>query len=208
MAIPTGLGAQFGVGEETTHGTGVTVDRFYEFTNETMSLEIERLQSRGLRAGTRIQRSDRWAAGSKTVGGNVEFELANKSFGLWLKHMFGGVATAQPDAGGNPTVYEHTFTAGDLPAGLTVQVGRPSTDGTAQPFTYDGCVVEDWELDATVGEIARLAVTLNGQDETTGTSLASLERRLVLLDSNNKRFINQYQMRVSCHARVVIRFCL
>lgn len=183
MAIPSGVGAQLMTGEESTHGTAVTVDRGYEFVSESLSKSIERLESAGLRAGKRVQRSDRWAPGLVTVGGDITMELANKSFGRWLKHMFGGVASAQPNAGSHPTVWEHTFTPGDLPAGQTIQVGRPSTDGTAQPFTYEGCVVESWELAARVGEICSLAVTINGEDEVTATGLqtASYPSALSLL---------------------------
>lgn len=183
MGIPSGVGAQLMTGEESTHGTAVTVDRGYEFISESLSKEIERLESAGLRAGTRVLRSDRWASGAVTVGGDIEMEVANKSFGRWLKHMFGGVATAQPDAGGNPTVYEHTFTPGDLPAGQTIQVGRPSEDGTVRPFTYEGCVVESFDLEAAVNEICKLTATVNGEDEVTATSLetASYPSDLTLL---------------------------
>jgi len=173
MAIPSGLGAQLGIGAETTHGTAVTVSRFYEFVNESVTATYERLESSGLRAGTRVQRTDRWATGSVSVGGAIEMELANKSFGLWLKHAMGGGAATQPDSTNSSTVYELTYTPDDLPAGLTVQFGRPSTDGTAQPFTYDGVNIVDWELEAALDEIARFSVGVNGQGETTGTALAT-----------------------------------
>jgi hypothetical protein len=173
MAIPTGVAAQLGIKTETTHGTPVTVDRFYEFTSESLSMDVDRMESSGLRAGTRVLRSDRWVAGSKTVGGDVEMELANKSFGLWLQHMFGSVATSQPAVATDPTVYEHTFTPGDLPVGFTAQVGRPSSDGTVQPFTYEGCVIPSWELSASVDEIGKVKATVDGEDELTGTALAT-----------------------------------
>ncbi|MGH3834191.1 MAG: phage tail tube protein [Pseudonocardiaceae bacterium] len=173
MAIPSGLSAQLGIAEESTYGTPVTVTRFYEFTTESVQLEIERIESQALRSGTRVQRSDRWSSGQKSVGGDVEMELANKSFGLWFKHMLGGVSSAQPDAGGNPTVWEHSFTPGDLPTSLTVQVGRTDVGGTTRPFTYHGCRVASWKIEAAVGEIAKVTATLLGEDEDTATGLAS-----------------------------------
>jgi len=172
MAIPSGLSAQLGFAEESTYGTPVTVTRFYEFRSEEMKLEIGRIESQALRSGARIQRSDRWSAGQKNVGGDIELELANKSFGLLFKHMFGGVSSSQPDAGGNPTVWEHTFTPGDLPTSLTAQVGRTGVDGTTRPFTYHGCRVASWSLEASVGEIVTLTLSLLGEDEDTATGLA------------------------------------
>lgn len=172
MAIPSGLSAQCGVVDEVTYGTPVTVTRFYEFTGDGPQLDIERMESAGLRSGTRVQRSDRWVAGKRSVEGDLELELANKSFGLLLKHMMGGVATAQPDAGGNPTVYKHTFTPGDLPVAMTVQMGRPDVGGTVRPFTYHGCRVSEWEIACSAGEIATLKLSLLGEDEDTVTALA------------------------------------
>jgi hypothetical protein len=173
MAIPSGLSAQCGVVDESVYGTPVTVTRFYEFTGDGPVLEIERMESAGLRSGTRVMRSDRWVAGKKNVSGDLELELANKSFGLLLKHMMGGVATAQPDAGGNPTVYKHTFTPGDLPTSMTVQMGRPDVGATVRPFTYHGCCVNDWEISCSAGEIAKLKLSLIGEDEDNSTALAT-----------------------------------
>lgn len=169
MAIPTGLAAQLGVALETTYGTPVTVTRFYELTSESMKMEVERLESQGLRAGTRVLRSDRWVAGKKTVGGDLNLELANKSFGLLFTHMLGTAAVTTTATG----VYTHTFTPGDLPVGLTVQVGRPLNTGTVQPFTYHGCRVASWEVSAAVGEIGKLKMSLIGEDEDVSTELAS-----------------------------------
>lgn len=172
MSIPSGLSAQIGTAEEVTYGTPVTVDRFYEFRSESLKLDIERVESSALRTGQRVLRSDRWSAGKKSVGGDVVMELANKSFGRWFKHMLGGTATAQPDAAGNPTVYKHTFTPGDLPVGQTVQVGRTDVGGTTRAFTYHGCRVGSWKVECSVGEIATVTASLIGEDEDTATALA------------------------------------
>lgn len=174
MAIPSGLSAQLGTAEEVTYGTPVTVDRFFEFRGSgPLALDIERIESQALRAGRRVQRSDRWVAGKKDVKGDIVVELANKSMGRLWKHALGGVATSQPDAGGSPNVYLHTFTPGDMPTGLTVQVGRPDTGGTVRPFTYHGCKVASWELACAVGELAALKLSMIGEDEDTSTGLAA-----------------------------------
>lgn len=173
MPIPSALSAQIGFAEESVYGTPVTVTRFYEMREESLKQDIARIESSALRAGTRILRSDRWAPGKKSVGGDVTFELANKSFGFLAKHALGGIATAQPDAPGNPTVYKHTATPGDLPVSLTGQVGRTDVGGTTRPFTYHGLRVASWELACAVDDIATLKCSFLGEDEDTGTALAS-----------------------------------
>lgn len=173
VAIPSGLSAQMSFVDETVYGTAVTTTRFYEFRDEGLKQDIDRIESTALRAGTRVLRSDRWSGGKKSVGGDVTFELANKSFGLLLKHMFGGVVSAQPASGTDPTVWDHTFTPGDLPTSLTGQVGRPDVGGTVRPFTYAGLRISEWELSCAVGEIATIKTTFVGQSEDTATALAS-----------------------------------
>lgn len=172
MAIPSGLSAQLMTGEEAVYGTPVVTDRAYEFRSEALQLEIARIESSALRAGTRVQRSDRWAAGQRSVSGDITMELGNKGFGRWWKHALGAVATSQPDAAGTPSVYKHTFTPGDLPIGQTIQVGRPDVGGTVRAFTYHGCVVAGWTLEWSVGELATLACSILGEDEDTTTALA------------------------------------
>lgn len=173
MAIPSGLDAQLMTSEETVYGTAVTVDRGYEIRSESLSLESQRIESSAIRPGKRVLRSGRWFQGQRSVGGEITMELGTVSFGRWFKHCFGGVATSQPDATNSPTVYLHTFTPGALPVGLTVQVGRPDTSGTVQPFTYTGCKVASWTLSSAIGEIVTFAPTLLGRDETTATALAT-----------------------------------
>ncbi len=172
--MATALDAQIGFVDESTYGTPVTVTRFHEFVSETLKMDQARLESSALRSGQRVQRSDRWALGKKTVGGDVTFELANKSFGLLFKHLFGGVATAQPDSGGSPTVYRHTFTPGAYPTSLTAQVGRTDVSGTTRPFTYHGLRATSWELGCAVDQIASLKVSFDGEDEDTATGLATV----------------------------------
>lgn len=171
---PSGLSAQLGVVDEVTYGTKVTVTRFYEFLNETVKQDIARIESKGLRAGTRTLRSSQWVAGAKKPAGDVQFEVGNKGFGLLLKHMFGAVTSSQPSAGPDPTVWDHTFTPGDLTGkSMTAQIGRPDQAATVRPFTYSGVKVGKWELGAKINEIPSLKLSLLAQDEDTATALAS-----------------------------------
>jgi len=173
MAIPSGLSAQLGAGEETTYGTAATISRFFPFRTESLALDVQRMESTALRSGGRLLRADRWAPGRRSVAGDVALEVETQGLGLWFKHALGGVTTDQPDASGAPEVYRHRFAIGDLPTGLTVQVGRPDQAGTVHPYTYTGCRISSWTLECQVDEIATLQLSLLGQDCTTATPLAT-----------------------------------
>lgn len=174
MGIASGMSAQLMTAEELTYGTPVTTDRGFEFRSESLKLDIERIESQGIRAGQRVLRSGQWYPGKKSVSGDVVMELGNKGFGRWWKHALGGVATTQPDAVASPTVYLHTFTPGDLPVAQTIQVGRPDVTGTVRPFTYHGCRVGSWKLESSVSELAVLTMSMIGEDEDTAAALAAV----------------------------------
>lgn len=174
MGIASGMSAQLMTADETVYGTPVTTDRGFEFRSESLKLDIERIESQGIRAGQRVLRSSQWYPGKKAVSGDVVMELGNQGFGRWWKHALGGVVTSQPAAGPSPTVYLHTFTPGDLPVAQTIQVGRPDVGGTVRPFTYHGCRVGSWKLESSVSELAVLTMSMIGEDEDTATALASV----------------------------------
>lgn len=174
MSMAGGLSAQFGMKAETTYGTAVTVDRFLEFNSESVAQSIERIESAGLRPARRVLSTTDWVAGKKSIGGDVDFEVQSQGFGLLLKHCLGSVASAQPNAGSAPTVYEHTLKVGALDGlSFTGQFARSDTGGTIRAFTYAGCKVASWELSCSVDGFLMLKTSLLGQSETTATGLAT-----------------------------------
>lgn len=172
MAIRSGLAAQLGAVAEDTWGTYKAPTSFIEFTEESLELQIERIESPGLRASNRVLRTDRWAAGQKRVEGSISFEAPSKGLGLWLKHALGSVNITTPSGATNSRLHAHTL--GDpYGLGLTVQVGRPDSSGTVQPFSYTGCKIDELTLSNSVDEFLMVEATIVGEDETTSESLAS-----------------------------------
>jgi hypothetical protein len=164
--------AQVGFAAETTYGTYVVPTRFLEATSFPLKYEIERIESAGLRAGTRVQRSAMWAPGTKGVSGSIEFEVPNKQFGLIFKHMLGAVAITTP--GGATATRKHSHTLAD-PTGqsLTIQGGVPDIANVSQPFTFLGCKFTGWELSNDINGFLMCRVDVDGQDSSTAQSLAS-----------------------------------
>lgn len=167
MPIPSGVAAQFAYKRETTKNTRIVPDHWLEFVSEGLQLRKARIERTGRRAGRRT--SHGWAVGNSWVEGPVAFEAVPQSIGELLRLMLGSVNTS----GAGP--YIHTFTPGDLPT-ATIQVGRPSTDGTVRPFDYIGCMFDGWTLsfDATGdGSMVMLEGSIIGYEEQTNQTLAT-----------------------------------
>lgn len=170
----SGLWSQLGMAAESTVGTYATPTRFLEFTEESLKLTIARIESSALRSGTRTLRSDRWAAGKRTVGGEIGFEVSDRGFGLPLAAAFGGGTWAMSTPSGGTLTRDITITqALNYGRALTVQIGRPDMAGTVQPFSYLGCKVTEASLQNAVDGILELSMTFNAHDEATGQALAS-----------------------------------
>jgi hypothetical protein len=174
MAYGSGLSAQFGYAEEATYGTRVAPTKFAEFNSESVKLNIQRQESKGLRAGRIVQGSTRWATGPHDAAGAIQLDVVNKGLGLLLKHLFGAVATSQPSAGPDPTVFEHKFTLGDLTGkGLTMQFGRPSIEGTVRPWEYSGGKIVEGSISTAIGEAGVIDLSVIAADESVAQVLAT-----------------------------------
>lgn len=166
--------AQLGLIEEVTFGTYLAPTRFFEFVDESLSMDVGRIESQGWRANQRVLRTGRWRSGRKLVSGEINLELQNKSMGVLWKQALGAIAISTP--GGGILTRDHTATLGNLKGkSMVVQVGRDSRDAssTVRPFSYLGCKIKSWKLACEVDQLAMLTLGLIGQDETTAQALAT-----------------------------------
>lgn len=170
----SGLWSQVGMAAESTVGTYATPTRFLEFREESIKLTIDRIESQALRAGARFARSSRWIPGKHQVGGDVTFEVQDRGFGLPLAYAFGGGTWSIATPSGGTNTRDITITAGtNYGRALTLQVGRPDTAGTVEPFSYVGAKVTEASLSCDVDNFLLFTPTFAAHDETTGQSLAS-----------------------------------
>lgn len=118
---------QFAVGEETTVGTPVTPDHFYEAISESVETEIGFESLATIRAFSTLAVTEN----NRLVRGDVEMLANYDEIGLLFKHLIGSVLTTA----GSPN--SHTF-----PHDTT---GIPSTDriglGLTLEFQRDGALV-------------------------------------------------------------------
>jgi len=151
------------------------VSRFLEFVDEGLKLDINRIESKALRAGSRATRTDRWGGGRRSAAGEVTFELGSKGFGLPLGQCFAiDPVVTTPSGATNTRDQTFTIAANDNSGrSFTGQLGIPDVDGTVQPFTYKGCKVAEWELSMQNDGLGMLKMTLDSQDESTSIGLAA-----------------------------------
>lgn len=172
MAIGSGLSAQFMFGQETTWATAVTPDHATPFDTESLAYQKTVLQGAGLRAGDAGLYGARRKVSKKGAGGSVSMDMTARGLGMLLRHGLGSSTTTPTLISG--AAYKQVHAIGSNQGlGLTMQVGRPQTDGTVKAFTYNGCKISALELAVTDGELCKLSVDVVAQNEATATALAT-----------------------------------
>jgi hypothetical protein len=168
----SGFLGQLGVKDESTYGTAVTVDKFFEFDSESIAAEQGRVESSAIRAGSRAMRADRRVPYQMGASGSIQLPVLSKGFGFWLKHSLGTVGTAGP---AETDVYTHTGTVGSLTGDFfTAQVGIPQAGGgTISPKTAAGGKVKSFELSCAAGEALSYSADLDFQKLEHTTTLAT-----------------------------------
>lgn len=173
MAIGAGIAGQLGAKKETTYGTGVTVDNWFEFGNETIACDVGYIYSNQIRGGRTFQSSTRRAQTVTDAAGSISMEVPNKGFGFWLDLLHGNTVTPVQVGGTIAYLQTHDVGATDPSKSATIQVGRPDSSGTVQPFSYTGSMVTGYSLACGVGEWLTASFDINAQNETTATALAT-----------------------------------
>lgn len=153
------------------YGRGGTVDRFYDFVSEGMQGQFGRIESAGLRANNRVEKSDKWAINKMGAGGPLVLEVQSKQFGRILKHLMGTIATTGP----TDSAFTHTASIGAmLGKSLILQEGIAFTQSqVVQPMTYPGVKIVDWTLSCAVDGVLLLSLTLDAMDEQISVVLAA-----------------------------------
>jgi hypothetical protein len=173
--VSTLLDGQYGMKKETTYGTAVVVDRFFEALPDTShNFDPTRITGAGLRVGSAVVRSARILAGVGKGTVTLKAELQSKAQGVLLESICGSFAITN--------VVGATYQGLGLPTrttplsnSYTIQVGVPRSDasGTVDAHTYTGCVAQSFEIDAPERGIPTISVTYWARSLSTATGLAS-----------------------------------
>jgi hypothetical protein len=175
MGFVTGHIAQFGWVPEATAGTAITVTKFQPHISESFQLKLNRAQGEGRYGSTNgFALLSRHVTTTRTVEGDVEIELTDTGLGTLWRAALGASTTASTLLSG--TAYQAVFHPGDQKStgsSLTLQVGRPQTDGTVRAHTYNGAKVTSFEFGGGVTDPLNATFSFDAWNETTGTALAT-----------------------------------
>lgn len=161
--------ASVGTIPEVAYGTALTPTRFYEFVDESFDYSKTVKQGAGIRVGSKVARSARRVVTETQAKGDLTVELTSKGLGTLLQSCF-GAGTSTLVSG---TTYQQNFTLGSTPPSMTVQKGLVRADGTVDPYTYNGGVVDSFEIDCPNGDIAKLKAAFIFRDMLTATAYAT-----------------------------------
>ena len=169
--IPSGLGATLGVVRESggaVYGAENTVTRWYLIdAGEAFQLKKNVDQSEALN-GTRFRLSKRRVLITQEAQGKFTTDLANTGMGLMFQLALGSAASviaASPPASGASL---QLFVPGTTLQGFSAnfQKAAPETPSrTVYPLSYPGSKITDLEISCAVNKIAKLAVSVDCQNE-------------------------------------------
>ncbi|HEY6013472.1 MAG TPA: phage tail tube protein, partial [Candidatus Limnocylindrales bacterium] len=155
---------------ETTYKTGVTPDRAFRFTSETLDWNPTIVQGEGLKVGTYMDLADERVVPSGQGGGDINFQVGSKGFGyLWQACL--GTATSTVVL---TSTYQQVHTWAKQPSSLTIQKTSVEAGGTVDPVTFKGCSVTQWQLTFANQGLVTLQVSVDAGDYDTVTGFAAL----------------------------------
>ena len=160
----TGLDASLMVGAESTFNVFATPTRAIPLNSDTVARSKKTITSSGLRGGTaQSQLATQRRVSTREAKGNISVDFQNQNMGILLNNCLGSVSSANSGAA---YTWTHTL-AGLKGKSLTAQFGRPSADGTINPFTYTGGKVTDWEFVLGTDTLLQLNCGMDFADELT-----------------------------------------
>lgn len=175
LASNLGNSSVSGTWTAPTYGRAATIAKFVEFGSEGVKLDMGRIESQSIRAGSLVGRSDRWALYRNGAKGPITFEVLSRGLAWWLDWMLGQVTTTGPT---DTAAYTHAGVPATLAGkSKTIQVGRPFATSanpvSVQPETYLGCKCVSWELSCDVDGMLVLTVEVDARDKSGSVALAT-----------------------------------
>lgn len=131
------------IAREVTYKTYVAGARGWEILgDESLDWVKGVKQGMGLRVGARVARSLRRTVPSAQGAGDLSIEAISKGMGLgWEACLGTGVSTLV-----SGSTFQQLFTLGDTPMSASIQKSPTRVDGTQDPISFLGCMVEEWEF--------------------------------------------------------------
>jgi hypothetical protein len=173
MAVGSGLGGQFGAKAESTWGTYIAPDHWYEVISSGLAKQKQVVQLGGVAAGRATPLGTRRVVTTKAAGGTFTIQVPNTKLGLLVNMMFGGTVTPVLQGAGPAYLQTHTLQADTLAKSMTIQVGIPQLDGTVKAFSFLGSKVKSVEFSVEIGGAVMATFDIDAKDLDEAQTLAS-----------------------------------
>jgi hypothetical protein len=170
--MTTQLDCSLGFKKEPVYGTAVTVDRFLEFTEESLDYDRQFTQGSGLRPGSRVARSGRRALTRDGGAGDITIEVPTRGIGTLWEALLGVGASALVSTG----LYQQLFTLvkDHYQPSVTIQKGIPRLgQNTIDAYTFRGAVCSSFELSVGNSELLQLKTSWTARDVATDIAYAT-----------------------------------
>lgn len=170
--MTTQLDCSIGAKKETSYGVPVVVDRFLEFTEESLDFERTIVQGEGMRPGSRVARSGRNVITRHGATGDIGLEVPTRGLGFFLEAMLGTGASAEVETG----LYQQLFTLQktDFQPSLTIQKGIPRLGAdTIDAYTVHGAVCSGFEISLGNSELLTISSSWTARELVTDVAYAT-----------------------------------
>lgn len=170
MALASGLATQWVAQDETVYGVTPTWSSppATVFDSDTLELKKTTKEGAGIYAGALVAAAPRRVVTEYRVQGGTVGDLPAQGLNKWLFRMFGsfGQAASALTQISTTGVYKAVHTIGALEGHtFAIQSGKADVTGAVSAWTYGGLKVADWEISATMGEVAKWTMTVEGRNE-------------------------------------------
>ena len=170
MALASGLGSSVGGATETTYGTVVTPNRFFEYDSETFARQQTYVEGLGLRSGRFVHQSGRVVQTTRQAGGQLRMDVPTKQFGWVLNQMHSATVTPTQQAATAAYLQTHNVGSSLSDRSATLQFNKPDVGGNDRAFTYPGSVLTAVEFSCEVGGLLKTELTYDSRDEESSVS--------------------------------------
>jgi hypothetical protein len=167
MPLASGLGASLGLAKETTYGTVVTPNRFFEFDSESLALDPTYFDPVGLRSNRLFAPSSRMRKTTRQAGGGTTLDAPTKQFGAVFDLMHGLAVTPVQQAATPAYLQTHAVGTSQPNKSATIQIDKPTAQAVDTPFTYPGSILTTAAFSMDNGGSLKAALTWDCQDELT-----------------------------------------
>lgn len=158
-----------GIGRETVRGTKVVPKYWLKPLSEEYNDKIEVVASE--RACGVIEDSEEMVIKNKYSDGQIQGEVFDKSFGLFLLVALGQVSSVAKV--GDTSVYDHTFSvlqSAKHPT-MTIEVKR----GDIEQKSYPNCVIESLKIESLANDYVKFETKIKGKAGSASTNSPGYE---------------------------------